>query len=87
MKYQGLKDVELTRTASENTHVTGADRQPTRAVQPTETKYYLNPQGQIVDVGGDWDKFAWKGQAFEATADFVIGKYLADFIEGFETVS
>jgi len=54
---------------------------------PIRTYYTLSPQGQIVDVGGSWDQFAWNNHGFEATADYVIGRQLNDFLDGLETVS
>lgn len=55
--------------------------------EPQQTYYTLSRQGQIVDVGGSWDTFAWNNQGFEATADYVIGRQLNDFLDGHETVS
>ncbi len=51
------------------------------------TTYLLSSRGQIVDVGGDWDRAAWENNGLEATADFVVGRQIADFLDGFETIS
>lgn len=52
-----------------------------------ETRYVLSKRGQIIDISGDWDRFAWANDGFDATADYVIGRHLSDFLDGFETIS
>lgn len=52
-----------------------------------ETRYAVSKRGQIVDISGDWDRFAWANDGFEATADYVIGRQLSDYLDGFETIS
>lgn len=79
--------MDLLHSAQDDSMVCTPAAEAKRETDVAVTSYYLNKQGRITDVSGSWDKSAWTLEAFEATADFVIGQQLAEFVDGFATAS
>ena len=53
----------------------------------TEWWYELDGENRVVDVGPGWDEFALENDSPGATRDHVVGRPLADFIDGAQTRS
>lgn len=52
-----------------------------------ENSYTLDAFGHIVDVTGDWDDFAQRNHAHDASGNQILGKKLWNFVSGADTVS